>query len=367
MTLDAPSMSAEPGRSASPREDAPAVTLVVACYKHERFVRQALEAVAAQTYPHIFLIVTDDASPDSSVDVIQDFLDQYEGEALFIRNEQNIGLCATLNLVRRQLQGTYVAFIAADDWMEPQRIERQVAELEAQGRAFGLCYSDAYLADESGTRLSMTYHERRGQVDTRPSGFVFTSLLQANFIPATSALIRRAALDDAGPYDERLHSEDRDMWLRISRKWQVACVAEPLVTYRDVDGSLSKDRDPKRSLEEALIVMGKHLGQRDSWDDLLRPMMIESLWKLYRQGNSPRSTSRRLMPLVRRTPQPRFILFLIVASTGVNGEILDAVLSRRHRQRATDGRRSPFRVTSWRRPDVKSTSAKDQRRVGRSY
>lgn len=337
MNIENPASSKVEGWKPPSRAEAPVVTVVVACFNHERFVEQALEAVSAQTHPRIFLVVTDDASTDSSVAVISRFLSTYEGEAIFIKNEQNVGLCATLNRAREHLQGEYVAIISADDWMEPQRIERQVDELESLGADFGLCYSDCFLADEGGNRLSMTYHQRRGQVGDRPSGFVFTSLLRANFIPATSALIRRVALDHAGPYDERLHAEDRDMWLRISREWKVACVPEPLVTYRDVDGSLSKDRDPTASLEEAVMVMGKHLGQRDSWDELLCPMMIESLWKLYRRGNSARSTSRRLAPLVRKAPRPRFILFLMISSTTIRGDLVDAALKWGHRNKVGRG------------------------------
>lgn len=85
------------------------------------------------------------------------------------------------------------------------------------------------------------------------------------------------------------------------------------------------------------MVMGKHLGQRDSWDELLCPMMIESLWKLYRRGNSARSTSRRLAPLVRKAPRPRFILFLMISSTTIRGDLVDAALKWGHRNKVGRG------------------------------
>lgn len=314
-------------RSAPPHslEDLPTVTVVVTCFKQERFVRQALDAVAAQSYPSIFLIVTDDASPDSSVNVIEEFLIHYEGEALFIRNEQNIGLCATLNLARRHIRGDYVAFISADDWMESHRIERQVEALEVLGSSYGACYSDAYRVDEGGGRLPLTILQWRFSKTYRPSGAVFEALIDRNFIPAPSVLIRSAALVDAGEHDEALAIEDYDMWLRISREWLFAFVAEPLVSYRDVQGSMFESIELPVVREQKITSLRKHLGISARTDELLVDRIASLAIDLYKHGRATDQTVKDLRPVLGRAPFWTNLSLYVVARLGVSWALISRI------------------------------------------
>lgn len=307
------------------RAEAPLVTVVVACYRHERFVKQALDAVVAQTYSRIFLIVTDDASPDSSVDVIDEFLATYEGKSLLIRNTQNLGLCATLNEARKHIRGEYVAFISADDWMEPQRIERQVRTLEVLGHSYGACYSDAYYANEDGSRRAKTVLQHRFGDEYRPSGYVTPALIAQNFIPAPSVLIRADVLEDVGPYDESLKIEDYDMWLRMSQASLFAFVPEPLVNYRILQGSMYDSLDLKEVREQAIRSYRKHLGRSTELDRVLRGRIADLARGLYRLGRDADETAMDLAPSLGRPPVWANRFVFLMARSGMKWSHLSRI------------------------------------------
>lgn len=138
----------------------PLVTILLSCFNHERFLSQALDSIAAQSYPSIHLLVTDDASQDGSAAMIEEFLKDHCGSSQFVRNSKNRGFTTTLNAVKRLLHGDYLNIMSADDWMEPTHIERKVAVLEALGPQYGMCYGDAYRADQEGSGLAKRFSNR---------------------------------------------------------------------------------------------------------------------------------------------------------------------------------------------------------------
>jgi hypothetical protein len=74
------------------------------------------------------------------------------------------------------------------------------------------------------------------------SGYAFDEIIQECFIATPSVVVRRQCLDEVGVFDESLNSvEDRDLWLRISYRWNVALVPKSLVTVRKRPSSLSSD------------------------------------------------------------------------------------------------------------------------------
>ena len=70
------------------------------------------------------------------------------------------------------------------------------------------------------------------------------TLFQKNFIPVPTVLVRRSCLDQVGWFDESLSAcEDYDLWLRIIEKWVVYQLDEPLVSYRQLENNMQKDKE----------------------------------------------------------------------------------------------------------------------------
>lgn len=103
-------------------EKQPLVSIITPAYKAEPYIGQAIESVLAQTIPDWELIIVDDCSPDNTAKVVQRYLG--DPRIKLLRNEQNIGEAASRNRALEAVQGEWITLLDADDWYEPQRLER---------------------------------------------------------------------------------------------------------------------------------------------------------------------------------------------------------------------------------------------------
>ena len=219
-------------------ENDPLVTAFVGCYNHSRFVEECLDSVRHQTYPNLEVIIFDDRSKDNSVAVIDTWLKKQRLDWQFVPHTKNIGICASLNEVLRLARGKYISMVAADDVWLPDKTARQVEMMERLPEDVGVVYSDAFQIDENGATLPQMFIEAQRNFAVPPKGFLFDVLLEGNFIPAMTTLIRRECFTQVGTYDEDLCFEDWDMWMRISRTFRFAYDKIPAAKYRIVSSSV---------------------------------------------------------------------------------------------------------------------------------
>jgi glycosyltransferase involved in cell wall biosynthesis len=246
--------------------NAPLVTAIAVCYNHARFVIDCLESIRQQTYRPIELIIMDDCSSDDSVRLIRQWLSSGAMDGRLVAHERNQGLCRTLNDALALATGKYVAIVATDDLWMPKKLETQVQRLESLGENYGVVYSDAWLIDESGQRMSGMFIGSHRAFPRMPEGSIFSVLMGGNFIPAMTTLVRRDCYARVGLYDENLAYEDWDMWLRLSRDYAFAFSSEVSAAYRIVSTSLirvlSNADNPLRWTTDFAIAM-KWLSRRE--------------------------------------------------------------------------------------------------------
>ena len=315
---------------------APAITVIALCYNHERFLHECLESIRTQTCQNFELIVTDDASQDRSPGLIAEWIDRHRLKAHFIRHAANAGICRTLNEALARAQGKYIAMIATDDVWAPERLATQLAAMEAQGEQVAVVYSDAAQMDEDGQPLPRNFIEHHRPGLAPPSGKLFPALADGNFIPAMSTLIRRAAIDAVGGYDERLTYEDYDMWLRLAARFDFAYCPHVVARYRIVRTSVVRTLFVKPTANHSATVMLI----RGKWMDsaLLnhqqRRMWADSLWgaayNLYALGD-PRAPAA-LWQAARYTRNTRALLLAIAASLGLSRAALQRLRTVRARR-----------------------------------
>ena len=303
----------------SQRQEAPAVTIVVACYNHERFVSQAVRSAFTQDHLNLRVIITDDASTDSSQQTIRQLLDDNGWEADLIFHDENRGICATFNEALARVGTPYVAFIAADDFQDPGRVAANVAVLEREPGA-SMVYGPVELVNELGESLQLSMDEYYGR--PWPGGQhddLFARLLEGNWIPAPSALSRTDMLRAVGGFDEALPYEDHDLWLRLARVSDLAYCPEPLVSYRVVPGSLSHTVLPHgiADLDVRLRMYAKHLGFSSAADEWLLPRLFVWAVRFYQSGGATAEVAHVLREVARRRPSPRAVAFATLTSLGL--------------------------------------------------
>jgi glycosyltransferase involved in cell wall biosynthesis len=212
-------------------EAPPLVSVVMPSYQKARFIGQAIESVLAQTYPAIELIVVD-SSTDDTPQVLERF-----GERIRVLRAEPRGISAARNAGIQAAKGKYIAFLDADDTWDPSKLEKQVALLE-RNSSVGLVCADVAFFDEQGVRPGRAFAGARPR-----AGMVLPDVFTDSFLGTLTVVARRECFDDVGMFDETITAaEDHDMWLRISRKWAVDFVDEPLAEYRYSPDQASADR-----------------------------------------------------------------------------------------------------------------------------
>ena len=223
--------------------DAPVVSVIVPCFNHGRYLREALASVGTPEV-RTEIIVVDDGSNDSTSEVIATFDTTNEFRSV---RQHNAGLAAARNRGLRESRGRYIVFLDADDRLVPGAIELGVAKLDERPECafvFGRCR----MMDQDGTVL-VTPDQPRIVRDH------YRELLRQNYIwmPAM-AMFRRDPLERIGGFNSEVNAAaDYEMYLHLARHYPVHDHAQVVAHYRKHDGSMS--RNAARMLRETLAVM----------------------------------------------------------------------------------------------------------------
>ncbi|MFD1512908.1 glycosyltransferase family 2 protein [Halomarina rubra] len=212
---------------ASLRGDGTLVSVVVPTYEDARFLPAALESIAAQTHGNVEIVVVD----SSGVDWLRDLAADVEG-LTYVYQEPS-GLSAARNAGIDAASGDVVGFLDADDRWVPEKLEKQLAALDAGA---DVVYGDVYLLEDGTTRYQSSLpvsDPERHHLD-----FLFEG-----GVPMPTVVARRACFDDER-FDESLPAvEDRHMWARLFARYRPARIAEPLAYYAVREASMSSDAD----------------------------------------------------------------------------------------------------------------------------
>lgn len=222
--------------------DLPLVSLIVPAYNHVRYIDACLLSLVQQTYRRIELILIDDGSVDGTSDRVSAMKDELGArfERFVHIRKPNEGVCRTLNRGVALAEGELIKYLASDDVLCCDAIERQV-DLLVKRPDVGLCFTDGYDID-SGELERSKYPDTFPCVDEAlrfsrrlrfVDGHIFDQLTRHVFeLPSPTNMFRRQCLIDTGAFDENLPFEDPDMFLRVARKWPIAFVASPLAFHR---------------------------------------------------------------------------------------------------------------------------------------
>jgi glycosyltransferase involved in cell wall biosynthesis len=190
----------------------PLISVVIPVYNGEKTIKETVESVLNQTLSDFELIVINDGSQDSTLEVLSSISDP----RLKVFSYSNAGLAASRNRGIELASGEYISFIDADDLWTTDKLEAQLDALQANPQA-SVAYSWTNWIDESNQLLIRDFVE---------SG--------------SNPLIRKQALDTVGGFDGSVPGvEDWDMWLRLAARYEFAAVPSPQILYRISANSMS--------------------------------------------------------------------------------------------------------------------------------
>lgn len=241
----------------------PLVCICVPTYNAASTIRETLESILAQTYTNLVVHVSDNASTDGTLKVIESIADQ---RISIHRQKENIGAEGNFTKCIQLATGKYTAIFHADDIYEPDMVAKQVAFLE-NNSDIGAVFTEAVTIDEQGVPLGVI-----GRVPGREGSvarFGFQKLMQAmllhhNFLVCPSVMVRTEIYKDvvqAWGSSLFMSASDADTWLRLANKQPIAILGERLMRYRISSAQFSDTIRNRTERTDFFLVMDHYLAK----------------------------------------------------------------------------------------------------------
>ena len=233
------------------------VSVIVPVYNREKMVGKTLDSILCQSYSPVEIVAVNDGSTDGSLAVLSDYARRHPGKILVL-DQLNSGQVRARNKGIVAARGEYIAFLDSDDTWERDKLSLQIPLLKGN---VGLVYCGINEMDPNGLKTCTVLPELGMRGD------IYRSLLVRNRMTGGSVVVARMALDRVGCFDEGFSAaENWDLWIRISRQYQVDYVNEALVNYLKHSGNMSQDS--ARMAQGAWSILRKHLPVKPTEESL---------------------------------------------------------------------------------------------------
>lgn len=204
------------------------ISVILTTYNGEirGFLDQAIQSVLNQSYQIFELIIVDDGSTDKTEILCSKYLDS---DFVKYLKKSNGGPASARNFGIKHSRYNYISFLDDDDLYEEHMLEKLLFFLKKQKyESLGMVY--CAVQEMESKEIKFELH----------TGNIFNDLLKGNFLTTSAVLLHRKVFEEVGYFSEDLrYSEDYDLWLRISKKFQVAGLDCALVKRRVHNDQLS--------------------------------------------------------------------------------------------------------------------------------
>lgn len=229
----------------------PKISVIMPAYNAEKYIAEAIDSILGQTFSDFELIILNDFSADATEELILSYRDP---RIVYLKNEQNLGVAATLNRGLALAKGAYIARMDADDIALPERFARQTELLDGT-------------PDIAAVGCAIALFDETGVIDVRRFS---TDPAQMNVdlffscgLAHPSVMMRKSVIDALGGYDPAFEGlEDYELWCRVSKNHGVTTLPEVLFRYRVHGGQVTKNPSEKY-LTRLRALKGRQLAELD--------------------------------------------------------------------------------------------------------
>ena len=197
----------------------PQITVILPTWNRAKWLKKSVESVLSQTFQDFELIVVDDASTDSTDEI----LESYSGKIRTIFLPENLGVSAARNNAIMQSDSKWIAFLDSDDFWHIEKLEKQIKQTNIFPEY------KIHFTDEIWIRNGIRVNPKNKHL--KKEGWIFKPSLALCLMAPSTVMLRRVLLERHGMFDEDLPvCEDYDLWLRLTAYNPVALLNEKLMT-----------------------------------------------------------------------------------------------------------------------------------------
>ncbi|OQX86413.1 MAG: hypothetical protein B6D55_06150 [Candidatus Omnitrophica bacterium 4484_70.2] len=199
------------------------VSVIITTFNRPIFLEKALKSVVNQTYKNIEIIIIDDGSTIDNYKIVKKFYKE-KIRINYLKLKKNSGAPYARNFGIKVSNGKYICFLDDDDEWLPEKLQKQIEKFKNIPENVALLYTGGYIKNAKGEIIETFRPAREGKV--------LKFLLEENFIPFSSVMIKKKCFQNTGMFDTKLYScQDWDLWIRISSKhYEIDFVEEYLTT-----------------------------------------------------------------------------------------------------------------------------------------
>lgn len=199
----------------------PRISVIMPAYNAEKYIAEAIDSILGQTYSDFEFIIINDCSRDRTEEIILSYDDP---RIVYIMNEENLGVAATLNKGLALAKGEYIARMDADDISMPERFEKQVVYLEANEEIAVLGCGIERFSDNA------SLDTRRFASD---ADLMAIDMFFACGLAHPSVMMRTSVIRELGGYDPEFNGlEDYELWCRVLENHKITTLPDILLRYR---------------------------------------------------------------------------------------------------------------------------------------
>jgi glycosyltransferase involved in cell wall biosynthesis len=233
----------------------PRVSILVPAYRQEKFIREAVQSALAQTYESLEIVLSDDASPDRTFEIMAEEVERYKGPHRLIlhRNPKNLGLAGNLNRAVQLASGDLFIQQDGDDISVPTRTSKLVERWVGEHPRRDLVYSNAIRIAADGRVLQ---HQK-----TSLPIATLEEVARGRFFIAGAAVsaYSRSLFEKFGPLNPTVVYTDYVLTFRALLGTGCALINEPLVYYRLHEGSITHSTAKSGNPRLAAAQWAKHV------------------------------------------------------------------------------------------------------------
>lgn len=224
--------------------DTVSVAVVITTYNHANFLGDAISSVLRQTRPADEIIVVDDGSTDNPAAVVG----RFPGVRLI--QQKNLGSPAARNRGLRSCTTSRLVFLDADDRLLPEALEKGIACARARPDCAFVYGGHRWISEDGQPETQIRFNAIGDDAHLAFLGGNPVGML-------ATVLYRRDYLIGEGGFDENLrYCDDHDLFLRLARKYPIACHPAIVAEYRQHSHNISSNA--VKMLEMVLAVLNRH-------------------------------------------------------------------------------------------------------------
>lgn len=281
-------------------------SIVIPLYNKEQSIKKTIESVLNQTYQNFEILIVNDGSTDSSVEIVSAIKDK----RINIINKENGGVSSARNEGIHKSKFEIVAFLDGDDFWENNYLE----EMNDLINDFPDCHffgSNFYIIKDQIKIVN------KNSLDSNFRGCLddyFKITLKSNILQSSSIILKKDLIKKSGNFNENLvMGEDFDFWFRNALNSKIAFNNKPLSNYNEDDPNMATNKKYSfKKLYEYLFEIKKYENENSNLRILVNKIRVGKLPEILKANHSQDTVNEFINSINFKVLAPKYYLFSIL-------------------------------------------------------